>query len=113
MPLLRNTPSLHLLDRILHVAAIIGISVSLCSSASSDTLKMRDDSITASFEQYFSAPAGADSFSAKAAFQNAWAYVGLPGLSLLHKNVFSAIELDFIDRAISLGHKPLNRQGTV
>jgi|WetSurMetagenome_2_1015567.scaffolds.fasta_scaffold185913_2 hypothetical protein len=110
---LRRGHAFDFMSTVLGCMIIAGVSARICQAAWPDTLRMRDDYITASFEQYFSAPVGADSFSAKAAFQNAWAYVGLPGLSVLHKNVFSAVELDFIDRAISHGPKPLNDRGAI
>jgi hypothetical protein len=99
--------------RIFLYSIILVIWASRFQSASSDTLKMRDDYITASFEHYFSAPIHGDSLTADASFKNAWAYMGLPGFRVATKNVFSAIELDVVERAIAYGPQKLTGARTI
>jgi hypothetical protein len=81
--------------------------------ASGDTLTLRDDYITVGIEQFFGVAVSSDSLKADRQFQNLWAYAGLPGLRIASKSIFSAVEIDLLNRAVDFNGARLNSTTTL
>jgi hypothetical protein len=73
----------------------------------SDLLSSRDQLVTVNAEQTFATAIVDDSLGADQAFQTFWAYVSLPGFRVLGKNVFTAIEVDLMNRSLDWGGKAI------
>lgn len=92
---------------------LLAVAAGCIDAAHADTLAIRDDVISASFEQFFSTPFHHDSLDAQPDFQDAWVYACLPGFKVLGKGAFCAIEIDLMNRAVDFRGERLNSSSTL